>query len=300
MKKATRIWLLAATILAIVGAVIFLVALATVDFDLSRFSTGKLETNTYEFDEDFENVFVNEQTATITFVPADDGVCKVECVEEEKLKHSVKIQEGTLMINVIDSRKWYDYIGINFKTPAITVKLPKDVYTSLSVATVTGDIEISDRYSFDSVAISGTTSNISCYASVSKSIDLHTTTGDITIGSTETESVKLTATTGNITIRDVSCNNLTAKGTTAEINLNHVIAKESLLIESTTGNVKFARSDAGNITVKTSTGYVKGTLLSEKIFVTDTATGKVRVPKTTSGGKCEITTSTGDIEIELE
>ena len=55
-----------------------------------------------------------------------------------------------------------------------------------------------------------------------------------------------------------------------------------------------------HIMVKTSTGNVKGTLLSDKIFVTDTSTGRVSVPKTTSGGKCEITTSTGDIEIELE
>ena len=52
--------------------------------------------------------------------------------------------------------------------------------------------------------------------------------------------------------------------------------------------------------VNTSTGDVNGTLLSEKIFITDTSTGRVSVPKTTSGGKCEITTSTGDINIGIK
>ena len=48
------------------------------------------------------------------------------------------------------------------------------------------------------------------------------------------------------------------------------------------------------------TTCVGGTLLSDKVFITDTTTGDVDVPKTTTGGKCEITTTTGDIEIDIE
>ena len=51
--------------------------------------------------------------------------------------------------------------------------------------------------------------------------------------------------------------------------------------------------------MKTDTGKVVGSLLSEKVFIAETSTGKVSVPKTTTGGKCEITTSTGDIKIEV-
>ncbi len=300
MKKATKIWLIAATAFIVVGVLIFIVALATANFDFTKLSTKEFETMTYEFNQDFDNISVNVETATVIFASADDGVCKVECVEERKVKHSVKIQDGTLTISAVDNRKWYDYIGITFKTPKVTVYLPKDVYTSLSVKTATGNIDVPDKFKLETLAITGTTSNIACYANVSKSIELKTTTGNITLGSAQTETVSLSATTGKVTVKGVACKNLTAKCSTGHIELKNVIAQEHIKVENTTGGVNFEACDAADITVKTSTGNVRGTLLSEKIFVTDTSTGRVRVPSSASGGRCEITTSTGNIEIEIE
>lgn len=40
-------------------------------------------------------------------------------------------------------------------------------------------------------------------------------------------------------------------------------------------------------------------MLSEKVFIAETDTGGVKLPGTTSGGTCKITTSTGDIKISL-
>ena len=62
-----------------------------------------------------------------------------------------------------------------------------------------------------------------------------------------------------------------------------------------TGDVTFERCGAKKIRVKTDTGRVQGTLLGEMVFYAKTDTGKVRVPKSTTGGLCEITTDTGDI-----
>lgn len=300
MNKCSKKWLLTAAILTIVGAVVFVGALAIINFDFTKLSTQKLETNTYEFNEDFANIVVNVETAAVTFVPSESDVCKVECVEEEILKHSAKIQDGTLTISAVNNRKWYDYICINFWSPKVTVYLPKEVYTSLSVATATGNIEISDKFSFETVAVAGMTSNITCHAQVSKSVEMNTTTGNITLGSAQIETVKLSATTGKVIVNDVSCNKLTAKSSTGHIQFKNVIAKESIKAQNTTGGVELGGCDATNIMVNTSTGDVNGTLLSEKIFITDTSTGRVSVPKTTSGGKCEITTSTGDINIGIK
>jgi len=47
--------------------------------------------------------------------------------------------------------------------------------------------------------------------------------------------------------------------------------------------------------IKTDTGNVTGTLLSEKVFLVETDTGRINVPRTTAGGVCEITTDTGDV-----
>ncbi len=300
MNKCSKKWLLAAAVLTIAGAVIFVGALAVIHFDFTKLSTQKIETNTYEFNEDFDNIFVNVETAVVTFVPSDNDVCKVECVEEESLKHSAKIQDGALTISAVNNRKWYDYIGINFWSPKVTVYLPGEVYTSLSVAAATGSIEIPGRFSFETVAAAGTTATITCHAQVSKSVEVNTTTGNIILGSAQTETVKLSATTGEVIVNDVACNKLTAKSSTGHIQLKNVVAKESMKAQNTTGGIELAGCDAADIMLHTSTGDVKGTLLSEKIFITDTSTGRVSVPGTASGGKCEITTSTGDIAIGIK
>ena len=57
--------------------------------------------------------------------------------------------------------------------------------------------------------------------------------------------------------------------------------------------------DASEIFVKTDTGDVRGTLLSEKVFIIKTSAGDVSVPETVTGGKCEISTDTGDIKIGI-
>ena len=64
--------------------------------------------------------------------------------------------------------------------------------------------------------------------------------------------------------------------------------------------MKFDSSDAAEIYVRTSTGDVAGSLLTDKVFMTQTDTGNVGVPQTITGGKCEIHTDTGDIQIKTD
>jgi len=84
-----------------------------------------------------------------------------------------------------------------------------------------------------------------------------------------------------------------------ELNNLHDVTDEKQE-ESDTGDVKFDGCDAAEIFVETDTGDVKGSLLTDKIFIVQTDTGSVDVPKTATGGKCEITTSTGDINISIK
>jgi hypothetical protein len=52
--------------------------------------------------------------------------------------------------------------------------------------------------------------------------------------------------------------------------------------------------------IETSTGSVKGTILTPKIFMIRSDTGKINVPETTTGGICRIRTSTGNISITIK
>jgi len=82
--------------------------------------------------------------------------------------------------------------------------------------------------------------------------------------------------------------------------LKNVIAAERFSIDRSTGDVNFDGCDAAEIYVNTDTGDVEGSLLSEKVFIANTDTGKKKVPNTVSGGRCEIRTDTGDIEITIK
>jgi len=68
-------------------------------------------------------------------------------------------------------------------------------------------------------------------------------------------------------------------------------------MEGSTGDLVFNEFDASNIYVTLTTGDVKGTILSNKIFNVTSKTGNVRVPETYSGGICKVVVSTGNVNI---
>lgn len=320
MRKTTKIWIVIAVSLVFVGLIMFAAVMSEYKWDFSKLSTGKYETNTYEISEEFSNLSMNTDTADIIFALSDDGKCRVECYEEEKAKHSVAVQENTLVIKMIDEKSWYDYIGINFGSPKITVYLPKAEYTSLFINGSTGDIEIPKNFKFEGVDISLSTGDVNFFASASKLIIIKTSTGNICVENTSAGTLDLSASTGRITVSNVicggdaninvstgrtnlnniECKNLTSSGDTGNISLNNVIAAEKFSIKRNTGDVRFDGSDAAEILVETDTGDVTGTFLSEKTFFVETDTGSVDVPESITGGRCEITTNTGDIELDIQ
>lgn len=320
MSKKNKLWIIIAASFLAVGLILFAGAMIALDFDFTKLSTVKYETNTLKISEDFSKISIDADTTDIEFVPSDNKQCKIVCFEEEKVKHFAAVKDGTLTIGTVDTRKWYDHIGISFCEPKVTVYLPKAEYAGLLIKGRTGDIEIPKDFEFDTVDVSSKTGNVECHASASElmkiklstgnvnvenisagTLDLSVTTGNVTVSSVYCEGdIKVSVSTGKTNLTDVSCRSVISSGSTGNVSLKNVIAAESFSIERSTGNVSFEDSDAAEIYIKTSTGNVKGTLLSEKIFITETSTGRVDVPKTAAGGKCEITTSTGNIQIGIK
>lgn len=320
MSKAVKIWLIVASCLIVLGLLIFTFVMEQNNWDFTKLSTASFETNTYEVKEEFDKIKIDVDTTEIEFVRSDESGCRIECVETEKVKHSATVQDGTLVIKIIDTRKWYEHIGIFLGTPKMTVYLPEDTYHSLFINTDTGDIFIPDIFLFDELEIEGDTADVECLASVTNDMEINLSTGRIRMDSVTAGEISLSTSTGNIlliavtskgnieietdtgsvNLTDVTCTDLTAEGDTGTISLKNVVATGKFLIENDTGDVRFDNSDALQISVKTSTGDVIGSLCTDKVFITETSTGRINVPKTTTGGTCEIKTSTGDIEITIE
>ena len=314
-----RIWLTVAGVLVLIGCITFWGVMSMLKWDFTKLSTCKYETNEYEISQEYNDICIVASSAKISLAVSDDLNSKVECYEKQKAKHSVRVEDGTLIIEINDTRKWYEYIGLDFDTPSITVNIPKGEYGALSIASNTGDVEIPNDFNFTSIDISQSTGNVTNYASAADFVRIKTSTGDILVEDISANSLELSVTTGKVTASDICCangvtvrvstgkSNLTgvtckafeSTGNTGSIMLNNVVALEKLSVKRSTGSVTLEACDASEVLIKTDTGNVMGTFLSEKVFIPRTNTGKIDVPKSVSGGKCEITTNTGDIRITV-
>ena len=239
MKK----WLIFGALLIVLGLAVFASVMTAYGWDIVKLSTVEYETNTFEFGGEITGLSLDADVADVSILPASDGVCRVECYEERKMKHSVALEDGTLVIRAADQREWYDRIGIFTGVPKITVWLPEGACV---------------------------------------------------------EQVELKVTTGRVELTDIACENLTVKGSTGDVALDGVIADGEMNISRTTGDVRFDGCDAPKITVRATTGRVTGTLLTGKAFTAKATTGSVQVPADAPGGRCEVTTTTGDIKLEIQ
>jgi len=320
MKKSKKRALQIALLLCLAGMAIWFVCFVIAGFKLTKISTVTYETNTYEIQEEFSDIEVRTKTADVSFVAWDEENCKIVCYEEERMKHSAEVKNGTLMITVKDTTKWHDNIGISFDNPALTIYLPKTQYNTFQVRTYTGEVEMPEDFRFETAKAKTDTGEIGWRASVDDGLTLETDTGDIRVdtealrgltirtstGETHVSSVKnasrfyVQSNTGKILLQNMTCRFLEAKTDTGEVRLEDTVAVVGCTITTETGDVYFENFDAPEgLGITTDTGNVTGTLLTPKQFLTETDTGEVNVPKTVEGGLCSVTTDTGDINIEV-
>lgn len=315
-----RTWLIAAIALILIGCITAVCALAALDWDFSRFSTVAFETNTYPVTGDFHNISLRTETAHITVLPADGAEAYVVCREQENLRHTVTVTDGTLTVALSDDRKWYEYIGISTESSSVTLYLPEEEYGTLLIRGSTSDVGIPEDFRFESVDIQVSTGDVHCLASAKGEIALRASTGEIRADSIVAENISLTVSTGRIhlssvecagdllvsvstgkvELSDIRCGNLSSAGSTGDLLLKRVRASGSMQLSRDTGDIRLEACDAAELKIRTDTGDVTGTLTSDKIFLAESDTGTVRVPSSVAGGKCEITTDTGDIRIAVE
>lgn len=256
MKTATKIWLIIAAALTVIGAAVCAYAVSADGLPAAEYTT-----DTVEVTERFRSVTVRCDTEDIALLPSEDGKCRVTFTEPEQTAHSVTVQDGTLMIDTNDTRKWYEHLTLfSFGSPALTLSLPQGEYDLLSVAVSTGDIRVE-----------------------------HITAGTL----------DLSVSTGGTALTDVTCRELSSRGSTGDLTMEDVTAAGTITARRSTGDVRMSRCDAAALEITTDTGDVTGSLLTEKIFFAQSDTGSVHVPETATGGTCRITTDTGDISITV-
>ena len=319
-KSTTMIGLGIGGILILLGALLLVIVMSANQWNFMKLSNVSYETNTYELEDDFENILIKGNTADIQFLKSEDGKTKVVCHENAKTPHLTQIKDGTLFIEITDNRKWYEHLSIfNFDHTKITVCLPEGTYGDLNIKTTTGNVTLPKEFTFENVSTRVSTGSIACSSSATNLLQLRTSTGKISISDLTAGRIDLASTTGGMIaskitctgemraevtsggaiFTDIACKSLLSEGDTGNLTLKNVIAEAKFDIERSTGNVKMEKCDAAELFIETDTGSVKGSLLTKKIFLVETDTGSIDVPKSVSGGRCEIETDTGNIKITV-
>lgn len=340
MKHSTVIWLIVASALVLLGLVLFTLTMTAAQWDFTRLDGTAYATVTTPVTEPFTSVSVQLDTADVVFCPTEDGTCRVVSVESEECPHTVTVENGVLTVTATDNRRWYDNIlFFGLGSPSVTVYLPRGDYEALTVEGTTGDVDIPADFTFASARVEVTTGDVVMAASVAGSLTVDVTTGQLRLGALSAGDVTLETGTGTVTLSEVSCTgklsvtnttgaarlvdvtaaSLTVKGTTGDALLERVTVAGSALVDRTTGDVileestfgsltvrtntgdvSLERSDAESLFLNTTTGWVKGSLRTEKVFQVSTTTGNVDVPRSVTGGPCEVSTTTGDVHLWVQ
>ncbi len=228
----------------------------------------------------------------------------------------------------------------NTQRQNMIVYLPGEVYESLQIESDTGTVKVPGELLFGDVWIKLDTGMLKWEAGVAHSMSVRSDTGFVQIKSvnmdgalsveTDTgraelcgvvaQSIKVETQTGKAIVTDAIANgtmnvktdtgnaelsgcravDIFVETDTGKAKLADVVASGKMDVNTETGDVALDGCDAAQIEIVTDTGDVNGTFLTPKIIYTQTDTGHVEVPRSTTGGICEITTDTGDIRIAFK
>lgn len=302
MKHAKKIVISVAFLLVAVGGLMMAAAAVKGDFDVDNMKEQSYEMKTFEVTEAFSDIHVEDAECNVRILRAADGKCKVIYPEKQdgSIYHTVTVSDGVLSVRRYDKRKWYQYIGISFDAPDVEVYLPEKVYGQLSARSMSGSIRVDDGFTFESAGLESTSGSVQMFSAVTKELKAETASGRITVENASPETLAVKSSSGAIVLSHIRSGEVTAKSTSGKMELTDVVAEKNLYAKSVSGGVALDGCDGGKIKLETTSGSVRGTILSDKIFITDSTSGSVKVPRSSVGGECEITTTSGSIDIEIK
>lgn len=164
-----------------------------------------------------------------------------------------------------------------------------------------GSIALSDLNT-KILAVNGSSGDILLEDIHAQAIQTSASSGSIALSGCEAQQdLSIQTTSGSVELTEVTAPSLTGNASSGYFQLQETFIGGQLFLETTSGSIFFDASDAQSLLINTSSGEVSGTLLSPKFFITHTSSGSVKTSDSDpAGGRCEITTSSGDIKITAE
>lgn len=300
MKKTKKLLIIALSVF-IFGAVICFSAFASVGFDIRVFEGGGYTVKEEIIKDKITDISVDSAATDIKILEWNEPSIKVIYSENDYLKTDVKITDGKLLINIEDTRKWYDLTRYISSAPKdVTLYLPKNESYKLNAKSLSGDFISSYGGEFNSLNVNLSSGDVFAHGmKVLNSLSLKTTSGDIEIGNLRAGGRSaFDVTSGDVNIGTANFGgDLQINITSGDVELGRVAGKK-MKIETVSGDVEFETISTEEIEIETTSGDVEGAFVGEMIYQANTTSGDIRVPNSERNGAfCRIKTTSGDINI---
>ncbi len=282
-------------------------------------------------------VVCTENDAIYDKIEVVDNTLTIERVDESEWYHNIGVYFDEIEITVYLPEKEYEKLFIDNSSGRIDVQgdftfmeaevsntsgktnFMADVEGTLKVENTSGGIYVGEN-SVGDLFVKGTSGIIDVTSvCATGNVEVNGSSGGIGVSKVEcvnlsvenssgvmhlteivaTGDVNVKGTSDGVHLDEVKCANLTGSNSSGRITCTEVIVAGDMNLDNSSGGIALEACDAENLKLEATSGSIRGTLLTEKIFVADATSGSVKVPKTTSGGVCEVTTTSGSIQLSL-
>ncbi len=309
MKKSTAITIIVSVGLIFLGALIFVAAYSSIDFDFIRFSTVQPDdenqiTEKIEITGN-EDIYIHLYEKNITIDVSPDEYVYFEYSNSqnsffdftnEGSKISLIEKNTNQLNNNVFSLFQFNIDFYGTKQSDVTVYIPKNfggnikinstsgrkkidniAVNNLQVSSTSGSVFVSNIIAINDVAITGTSGRIDANEIISTNGDITVTgtTNSKTLSNMSAQNITINSTSGileaNMLISDI----LKITGTTNRKYLTDIISRE-ISINATSGNTELHNVLAVSMNISSTTGRIKGTLKgfpSDYHIVSKTTTG---------------------------
>ena len=255
--------------------------------------------------------------AAVDLRPATDGIVRVQCVESATLKYNIVLDDGTLHVERERAAGW-PFFSVSLKEDYVRIWLPERDYESLWVKSSSGGVGVPEDFRFGTAIITASSGGVGFSADVTDELNIQTSSGGVAVAGASPKTLFIRASSGGVALSDMQPGNvrlslssgglrlsdmhctgdLSAESSSGSIRFSDVTADGTMTVECTSGSIKLEDCDASELHLHCTSGSITGRLLTPKTYIANATSGSVHVPSGSSGGICEVKTTSGSIRFE--
>ena len=307
MKESKKIAIIAALAFIFSGFIIIIVAsffsvsynFSINDFQNDILTENSFETVTYDINESFGSIIIDEIDAKVKILPSENGNCCVKYKNSRTVSRNCYVKNGVLYLTAKESFNILDHIGFFFWDDYVTeIYVAKDKFDEIKIETISGDIEISDKLAADNFSFHSTSGDICIYNLSCETFYADSTSGEIEIGKSEIGSAVVKITSGDFYLTESEFFSLRCNTVSGHIDLNNTEVKEKTFLSTTSGNITFSDFYSSGISAKTISGSISGSFSKPMNVFAESKSGNISIKtRDPEGPECNLSTTSGNIKI---